>query len=282
MNEIGIRQGRLSSANGSIPRFPSSSWQDEFARAKVCGFDSIEWLLTAADDGRNPVWTDAGGDEILEHVAATGVRVGSLCADYFITRPFVRVADTLRRESITTLSRLIVRAARVGVRVVVVPVLEAAEIRTPAEMSQLRDSLDEPLAVADASGIRLALETDLPAPDCRALVESRPHAALGLCYDIGNGAAHGYDVVSDLQTLKSRLYVVHIKDRQRNGARVPLGQGDADFGRFFRVASEIRYQGPLILEAPAGDDPVGVATAHLTFLRAQAARAEAERASERL
>ena len=275
MREIGIRQGRLSPAvAGETQHFPWRSWKDEFARARTLGFETIEWLFGAHDYEHNPLWIDAGPDEILGQIADTGTEVRTLCADYFIVHPFFRVSEDERRQSVNVLNRLVVASARVGVRILVVPALEASEIQTAAEMAQLLDSLNEPLALAAAHGVRLGLETELPGPEYRALVEQSRHPALGVCYDTGNAAARGYDVAADVRLLGPYLCEVHIKDRKRNGPSVQLGHGDADFGTFFRVASEIGYQGPLILEAPVGDEPVSMAAAHLAFLRRHSTPAE--------
>lgn len=268
MHEIGIRQGRLSPAiDGRMPQFPWQSWKDEFVRARRCGFTAIEWLFAAHDYEQNPIWMDSEHDEILRHGADTGVCVRSLCADYFIVHPLFRVSDDARRHSVRVLNGLIVASARVGIEVVVVPVLEASEIRTAGERAQLLDSLSQPLALAAAHGVRLALETELPGLECRALVE-RHHPTLGACYDTGNAAARGHGVAADVRALAPYLCGVHIKDRKRNGPSVPLGQGDADFAAFFKVAAEVGYSGPLILEAPVGEDPVSTAMAHLAFLKA--------------
>ena len=230
MREIGIRQGRLSPAPaGRTQHFPSRSWKDEFVRARTCGFETVEWLFAAHDYEHNPIWVDAGQDEIREQIAGTGIQVRSLCADYFMAHPFFRVSEDARRQSVAVLNRLIVVSARVGVRIIVAAGARGERIRTPAEMAQLLESLNEPLAVAAAHGVRLGLETELPGPEFRALVERRRHPALGVCYDTGNAAAKGYDVAADVRVLAPYLCEVHIKDRKRNGPSVRLGQGDADF-----------------------------------------------------
>lgn len=268
MNSIGIRQGRLSPAGtGPIQRFPWRSWKDEFAHARRCGFGSIEWLFAADDYERNPIWTDDGREDILTQIADTGIRVDSVCADYFMAHPFFRVPEEARRQSVAVLNRLVVLGARVGIRIVVVPVLEASEVRTVTEIDQLLHSLTEPLALAATYGIRLGLETELPGPEYLALVEQCPHPALGVCYDTGNAAAKGYDVAADVRTLAPHLCEVHVKDRTRGGPSVRLGQGDADFEAFLRASAEVGYQGPLIVEAPVGDEPIATALADLAFLK---------------
>ena len=270
MNAIGIRQGRLSPpAGGSLRGFPHHSWHREFEHAHACGFDAIEWLFASGDHTVNPVWSDEGRSEIAGRVRATGVRVQSLCADYFITHPLFRVSSEARQCRAAVLTQLITAAARVGVTLIVLPVLEASAIQTLEDEDHLLDALAEPLERASATGVRIALEADLGAADCLRLVERAQCAALGICYDTGNAAARGADLAEDLHLLAPHVLEVHIKDRRRNGLSVPLGEGDADFERFFGAAAAVGYSGPFVLETPPGEHPLESAAAHLAFVRSR-------------
>lgn len=270
MNEIGIRQGRLSpSSIGPVQRFPWTSWRDEFSRARDIGFAFIDWLFPADGYEENPLWSDSGQHAIHETISASGTRVCSLCADYFMAHPFVRVAEDARAESIRVLDRLVVQSARAGVRVLVVPLLEAGEIRDRSEMIAVRKSLSRALDLAAAHAIVLALESDVPALAIRSLVDLERHPALGVCYDTGNAAAKGLDVRADLDLLGSDLSVVHVKDRGRHGVSVELGSGSADFPAFFRALADRPSAVPLVLEAARGNDPLASARTNLAFLRAQ-------------
>lgn len=192
MNEIGIMQGRLSPpVPGRLQTFPWSSWEQEFHHAHECGFDAIEWLFEADDYEQNPIWTESGLERIRRQIATAGVQLRSVCADYFMAHPFIRVPEQERARSVAVLNRLIVRAASVGIQTILLPLLEVAEIRTDAEKVQLLDSLREPLSLAAAHGIRLGLETELPAVEYRALIEQGDHSALDVYYDTGNAAARG-------------------------------------------------------------------------------------------
>jgi hexulose-6-phosphate isomerase len=270
MNEIGIRQGRLSPpALGPIQRFPYASWKDEFVHASGCGFAFIDWLVPAADCERNPIWSDGGQADIHAAISATGVSVRSLCADYFMVHPFVRVSDEERQNSERLLSRLIVQSSRAGIRIVVLPLLEAAEIRDRIDMTIVRTSLSEALDLAAALSMTIAIEADLPAAALVSILDLEPHPALGACYDTGNAAASGFDVTPDLAILGPRLSLVHIKDRDSRGISVRLGSGAADLPAFFRTAARLPYTGPLVLETPRGDNPIEAAKANLRFLHAQ-------------
>jgi L-ribulose-5-phosphate 3-epimerase len=275
MNQIGIMQGRLSPpVEGRLQAFPWMSWEDEFHHARVCGFDTIEWLFEADGYKQNPIWTEAGLKKIRRQIATTGVQVHSLCASYFISHPFFRVSEKERMRNVAVLSNLIVRAASMGVLVILLPVLEASEVQTEAQKTQLLESLSEPLALAAENRIRLGLETELPAPEYSDLIEQANHPALRVYYDVGNATAKGFDIAADIRRLSPFLCGVHIKDRRLNGPNVPLGQGNANFSQFFHAISKARYTGPVVLETAVGNDPVAVAEAHLKFVRERLALAE--------
>jgi len=267
VNPIGIMQGRLSPpAPGRLQTFPWSSWKAEFLRARECGFDSIEWIFESERCEENPIWRNDGVNDIRRQVLETGVQVRSLCADYFMDHPFFRVNKAQCMQSVEVLKQLIIRAAHVGIKTILLPVLEQAEINIPSEKEQLIESLTDPLHLSGELGISLGLETELPAWEYRALVELGSHPALAAYYDMGNSIAKGYDIAADVCVLGPYLHGVHVKDRKRGGPSVLLGQGDADFAAFFCALSEVGYTGPLILQTAFGDDYMRIARTHREFV----------------
>lgn len=270
MNEIGILQGRLSPpVPGRLQSFPWSSWEAEFQHARGCGFDAIEWLFEEPRAADNPLWSTLGRERIRRLVADTGIALRSVCADYFMAHPFFRAPADERARSIGVLETLISHAAGVGIRTILVPVLETCEIRTEQEKGELLAALRQPLAIADAEGVAIALETELPADACCALVEEAAHPALGIYYDAGNAAAKGYDLAADVRAIAPWLRGVHVKDRKRGGGSVPLGRGDADFRAFFAALAGIGYDRPVIVQAASGNDYLDLARGYASFVRTQ-------------
>jgi hexulose-6-phosphate isomerase len=268
MYSIGIMQGRLSPpVPQRLQMFPWSSWQQEFHRARSCGFDAIEWLFEAEGYEKNPIFTESGPEDICRQVAQTDIHVRSLCADYFMEHPFFRVSPQECEHSIWVLKRLIQQAARVGVQSILLPVLEISEIRTDDEAAALLSSLQEPLSVALEHGIRLGLETELPVHQYRELVEKGKHSALGVYYDTGNAAAKGYDIAADIEILGPLLCGIHIKDRKHGGPSTLLGQGDADFPGFFKRLRAFDYVGIITLQTAFGEDYLGIAETHRRFIQ---------------
>ncbi len=268
MNPIGIMQGRLSPpVSLRLQAFPWSSWQVEFDRARQCQIDLIEWLFEADNFEKNPIWSDDGIRAIQDQIASTGVRVQTCCADYFMPHPFFRVSEEERQASIQVLVTLIQRAARIGVKTILVPVLEVCEIRTPEEKKLLLESLKEPLKAAGQAGISLGLETELPAGEYLGLVKDGGSKSLGVYYDTGNNAAQGHDIVADIRVLAPCLVGIHVKDRKRGGPSVLLGEGDADFAGFFQEVSQSGYANPIIMQTAFGPDYLGIASRHLKYIK---------------
>ncbi len=267
MNPIGIMQGRLSPpVSYRLQAFPWTAWQQEFINARACQIDLIEWLFEADRYEQNPIWQKEGIQAIREQIAKTGTQVMSCCADYFMPHPFFRVTKDERQESIRVLNQLIQNTARVGIRTILVPVLEVSEIRTPEEKEQLLDALQEPLTMAAQEGISLGLETELSASEYLSLVEDGESASLGIYYDTGNHAALGHDIAEDVKILAPRLVGIHVKDRKRGGSTVLLGEGSANFDDFFKVVTATGYQNPVILQTAFGPDYLGIARRHRQFV----------------
>jgi hexulose-6-phosphate isomerase len=267
-------QGRLSPpVPGRLQTFPWHSWEAEFAHARACGFDAIEWLFEEPDARQNPLWTEAGRERIRRAIADSGIAVRSVCADYFMTHAFFRTSADARTAASVVLEQLIRDAADVGIRTVLLPVLETAEIRTAGESDELLRALQRPLAIAAAEGVSIALETELPAPEYHALVADAAHPALGVYYDVGNATAKGFDAAADLRALAPWLRGVHIKDRRRGGPSVPLGQGDADFAAVFQALAAAGYDGPVVVQAAMGHDHLELARGYATFVKEHLCRA---------
>lgn len=268
MNPIGIMQGRLSPPHSQrLQAFPWNSWEQEFAYAREQRLNYIEWLFEAEEYERNPIWTQEGVRRINELVQAQGVAVNSVCADFFLAHPFFRVPSDERAASIRVLKRLIRQAAHIGVKIILIPVLEVAEIHSEIDAALLVDAMRDCLPSAHECGIHLALETELPADQYKSLIMDIGDDHIGVYYDIGNAAAQGYDTAQDIRHLGPLLRGVHVKDRILRGSSVPLGEGSVDFAACFSALREIGYSDSLVLQTFFESDFLSYAKHHIKFVR---------------
>lgn len=255
---IGIMQGRLLPPVGEfIQRFPKDGWAEEFPLAERAGLSAIEWIYEVYGADENPIASDAGIARMEELSRRHTVEVKSVCADYFMDRPFLRTTQAERDARLELLRWLVARCAALNVDRIILPFVDASRIETPDDVSTVVSLLSRVMEEADAAGVELHLETSLPPDRFAELLARLPHPRVKANYDSGNSASLGYDVTEEFRAYGARIGSVHIKDRIRGGSTVPLGRGDVDFDALFEGLGEIGYTREFILQvarSAAGDE----------------------------
>lgn len=251
---IAIMQGRLVPPEGAtIQCFPRERWADEFALAAEAGLDAIEWIHDAYGETMNPLLSDEGARRMRELADASGVRVRSLCADWFMDRPLLDPDPAVHAERSAHLAWLLARCAAQEIERVVLPFVDHVAIRDEAQMDLLARTLAALEPDIEETGVEVHLETSLPPADFAALLERIPHPLVRVNYDSGNSAALGYDPREEFAAYGRRIGSFHLKDRRRGGGTVPLGEGDAPLGATFARLREAGYRGDLVLQVARGD-----------------------------
>lgn len=275
---IGVMQGRLSPRPpGKLQEFPHQSYAAEFPKAARLGLHSIEWIFEAPGFERNPLWTPAGRAEIRGLVAASGVRVQSVCADYFMLRRLAGESPGALADNRRVLLQLIAAAAEIGADRMLIPLLETSAVDGPELQSDVIESLRGAAPVAERHGVTLGLEMEIPGTDYARLIERVGSRFVRAYYDTGNSTAQGADIAEDIVPLLPYLHAVHIKDRVRGGGSKPLGTGDANFQAFFPRLLRAGFRGDFVLQHYFEHDPELDAERSLSFVQhlLESAKAEA-------
>lgn len=268
MNRIGIIQGRLSPRPyPKLQEFPDKSWSVEFLEARKIGFDCIEWIFERDNYKNNPIWTKDGRQEIKKVISEYEVTVESVCADYFLECPFYRREGYTLEDNIEKLQQLIVFTSDIGGKIILLPVLEKAELRTQEEKELLVCVLTECIPQLEKNKVKIGLETELPASEYLAIIQACHSESIGAYYDAGNCAYKGYDMQEDMELLKNVLFGVHIKDRIVGEGSVFLGEGNTNFKEGIPYLTSSGYTGNYILQTYFEDDPVLTATKNLNYMR---------------
>jgi len=246
-------QGRLlPPVDGRIQAFPAEGWREEFPRAAAAGLASIEWIYETSGADRNPLCTDAGVRELHDLSARSGVAVRSVCADYFMERPLVRTTAAERDDGLAHLRWLIDRCARARIARIVLPFVDASDVRTPAEEDAVVELLNVVEPVATDRDVELHVEMSLGPSRFAALLARLPET-IRVNYDSGNSASLGHSPREEFAAYGARIGSVHVKDRVRGGGTVPLGTGNTDFETFFGALAAIGYCGDIILQVARGE-----------------------------
>jgi L-ribulose-5-phosphate 3-epimerase len=281
VTRFGIMQGRLvPPVADRFQCFPRQNWADEFALAAEAGLDCIEWIYDEFGADVNPLGTDDGIDSIRELSDRHGIRVVSLCADYFMDRPLVRATDGELEDRIRVLLWLIDRARRLGIERMVLPFVDLSSIETDPELEQVVKTISRAARDAEEGRVELHLETSLGSERFAELLERLPAGTVKVNYDIGNSASLGYEPRAEFAAYGDRVGSVHVKDRIDGGGTVPLGSGDADLPAVFDCLTSLDYAGDFVLQVArsAPGDEVRWARQNLERVHAYLSGAEARSA----
>lgn len=263
---LGVMEGRLlPKYQGRYQAHPVGTWADEFPVAAGFGLELIEFILDFNDAEDNPLLAPGGLDALSAVSQETGVKVVSICADYFMEAPLHR--GDKRDLAAATLTRVLDNAARLGVTDVVIPCVDHSRVESAAQEDALVAALGAALPHAESLGINLSLETDLDPKRFAALLSRLPSPRISVNYDIGNSASWGYDPEEEWAAYGDRVSDVHIKDRVLGGGSVVLGTGNADIPRVLELMSRHDFQGPVIMQAFRDDEGLAVFGQQLDWLR---------------
>ena len=267
-NKIGVMQGRLvPKYQGRYQAFPIGMWQDEFKVAKECGLDLIEFILDFNDADKNPLLKPGGVDEIVNISRDTGVSVKTICADYFMEAPLHSNDNKVVEESLKVLEKLLEAAKVLKITDIVIPCVDQSSLKTKEAVDEFVKQVAKIIPIIEKENINLSLETDLAPKPFIELLNKLNSKNISVNYDIGNSAALGFDSDKELELYGDRITDIHIKDRALGGGPVILGEGNADFVKFFRKLKEFDYQGPFIMQAYRDEEGISIFKSQLKWIK---------------
>jgi hexulose-6-phosphate isomerase len=270
-------QGRLSTRpEHRLQAFPHQTWPEEFARAKHLGFSYLEWIYEAERARENPIASPGGRAAIRACIAASGLTVGSVCADYFMIHRLASGTAETRAENAAALAELVRWTREIGAQRILLPLLETSALSTPAEVREATASIVSVCPVLEAEGVVLGLEMELPGSEYAAIIRGIGHEKVRAYYDTGNSTAQGLDIAQDIVPLLPLLEAVHLKDRLVSGPSQPFGSGAANFIGFFAALAEAGYAGDFVTQHYFDAEPEASAVHSLGFVQA---RLESRRAA---
>jgi L-ribulose-5-phosphate 3-epimerase len=254
-NRIGFMQGRLvNQIDGKIQAFPVEHWREEFPAAQKLGLHWLEWTLDAQGLEDNPFCTVAGRTEIQQLCYQYDLKVGTLTGDCFMQRPFWKAKGTELSRRLWELDLVLEGAAVLGVRQVVVPLVDHGRLDTAEEEELLITQLTARVELLRLKRVGIAFESDFSPYRLATFIAKLPADVFGINYDIGNSASLGFDPFLEFAAYGSRVCNVHMKDRVLGGTTVPLGTGGANFDAVFENLARHKYLGLVILQTARAQD----------------------------
>lgn len=241
---IGTLQGRLTPSKGrGIQFFPDDpgEWEREFEIANQADISAIQWVW---DKLENPLLELAFRLHLKEVLARTGISVRHVDMQMFTKVDIANISSDFCEQVCEAI-------ADIDGKCVELPLLEGSTMLEEQNRQARLTGVRRFVSAAQKHGVRIAIEADPPPALYQEILETVP---VGVVYDSGNSAGMGYDVTEELSAYGDRVINVHIKDRSKGGPTVALGTGAARFPDLFAMLSQIRYSGPITLQAARGED----------------------------
>lgn len=268
MLNFGVMQGRLTDKGGFFPqKFPWDNWQEEFFLARDMGFDSLEWMFNNERWEENPIVTEASLPDVQKCIRATGVSVSGICANYFMNHCIYDSNADAKKKNGYILGMLAKNADKIGCANIILPMfgesggLFEKEIFWK-EMCLLCNEIEW-------GDVRILIETDAPMHTVGNFLMQDTVVWIGICYDMGNAAGLGKDVLYEMQTYSALIGEYHIKDKKRGKSTVMLGEGDVPYQECVDWLMEHESEAPLILESYYGEHAVEDTKKNLQFVKDQ-------------
>lgn len=248
---------------GAMDNVLAKPWSELFGEAAKLGFDGVEIDLTAETYLQSEVWSAAGRRALVERSRETGVEIASVCmasVARLVTDP------KTHEQGIQALADLRRSCDELGAGVILFPMGKQQDQSEDDAVRLWRNGFQDALARSEGARAKVGMESvgrvGRSAEQMLAMIEAVGSPALGVYYDVGNAAYQSFDGIAEIGRLGRHIFQIHVKEI---GAE--MGEGKLDFPAIFAAVKRIGYDGYLMLETEAGDDPARNAARNLTFVR---------------
>ena len=238
-----------------------------FDIARNLGFDGVELSLTGRDAREHSIWTRAGIRTLDEHREAARMEIPSITFAPLGRGGLLDPNPRLREQSYKLLNAVIPRAASLNVDAAHVPIDGFEDANLAAQRDEALEAIREAASLAERYGSRLALGLDLPPSDQLDVLDALSSPCVGLDVDTAACRRHAHSVREALEALAEHAIQIRLRDVDEGGTTRPLGLGVVDFKELAAAIDHVDYGNFLVIDTPAGDDPVASAAANLAFIQ---------------
>ena len=255
---LGIMQGRLSDGpnNDDLDWFPKEQWFEEFQKAKILKLKTIELVVDKGLIEENPILSKKGLSIISNEFYKNNLEPYSSCFNFVIN-------NSLNDEiCFKTCKRLINDLSKLKIKIIILPLFGESDI----EDSNVILKIIELAKQAKSLDIKLLIESNKKGSIIKEKLNLISASNMGVVYDVGNASYEKSEMEEDLKLLGDFIKHIHIKDKDKQGKNVLLGEGNVDFDKFFKIISNFNYDGYFILETSKGTLSMENAKRNINFL----------------
>jgi len=252
MMKYGIRNGSLG----------IKEWKDALVMAGEIGFDGVELTVNSAEEVDKLV-LPPGRDEVLAWCEEANCAVSSLSVGIFSKYSFA-MPDVNMDKSVQFVSNCLRACSGLNGAGVLFAYFDRVNIDvSPREEAAFIKGFSRCAPVAQMLKVHAALETTFSVEQLQRIVDAVNSPYVGVYVDVANALHYGHEPVDMLTRLGKRTSMIHIKDK---GGDL-LGEGEVNWDGCIKAIRRIGYDGWLVLETKATDDPRKAAEKNLEFIK---------------
>jgi len=248
---------------GAMDNVLAKPWSELFDEARRLGFDGVELDLRVDSYRDSEVWSESGRRALLERGHRAKVEVASVC---MASVAGLMTKGETHEQGVEAVADLRRYCDQLGAGVILFPMIKHGDQSEEEAMQLWRDGFSAVFARSSGAQAKVGMESvgrvGRSAEQLLATIEMVGSPDLGVYFDIGNADYQSFDPIDQLEKLGRHIVQIHVKEI---GAE--MGEGKLDFPAIFSVIKRIGYDGYLMLETEAGDDPAASAVRNLAFVK---------------
>lgn len=185
-----------------------------------------------------------------DDAARQGIEVPSVCLGHFNGDASIVTEDGFDK-AVEIVSHVLRLTSALGAKVLLLCTFVASHPDTPEKRRCLANVVKAVEPLARNLGVKIALETPLPAEEIGGIVDEIASDQVGIYYDFGNAIAMGFDPAREIPLLGKRILAIHVKDSVSSKlGGLHLGDGQLDLAAAMQATKGIGFDGWLSIETP--------------------------------
>ena len=262
--KYGIMQGRLlPKFKGLYQSHPIENWGKEFEIASNLNLESIEFIFDYHLYSFNPIFS--APELVYDYSSKSGVKVKSICADYFMSAPIQYGTNKELNIYGSILEKLINNLNSLGGNNIVIPFVDNSSLKKNPQKITAAKFLNEFKNICSKKSVSIAIESDFTPKEFLNFFELIDNNYITINYDSGNSASLGYCFEEEMKCYGNIISNIHIKDRVLGGGPVELGNGNAKLKSLKNFIQSKNYKGLVIFQAYRDNEGVEIFKKQLKY-----------------
>jgi len=248
---------------GAMDNVLAKPWSELFDEAARLGFDGVELDLRVETYRESEVWSPEGRSALLKRSRGAGVETASVC---MASVARLMTDPQTHEQGIQAVADLRRYCDEFGAGVILFPMSKQQD-QSDEEATRLWSAgLNAAFARSAGAKAKVGMESvgrvGRSAEQMLEVIGLVKSPDLGVYFDVGNADYQSFDPIDQMNKLGRHIVQIHVKEI---GAE--MGEGKLDFPAIFATIKRIGFDGYLMLETEAGDDPAANAARNLAFVK---------------